>query len=115
MNTGYVGGDAKYEERGDALKVKIPHSSAMPEAMLSEAIKWKRAPDFGYEIPDTDAPQDGELLAKVPQEILNPKLFDEKKGRLSEYTDWVQRIKRERREFPEKYKVNPRIIKAVVG
>ncbi len=115
MNTGYVGGDAKDEERDDALKVKIPHSSAMLEAMLSEAIKWKRDPDFGYEIPDTDAPQNGELLAKVPQEILNPWLFYEKKGRLSEYADWVQRMKRERREFLEKYKVNPRIIKAVVG
>ncbi len=115
MNTGYVGGDAKDEKKGEALKVKIRHSSAMLEAMLSERISWKRDPDFGYEIPDTDAPENRELMDKVPKEILNPKLFYEQKGRLTEYAQWVKKMKDERKRFLEKYQVNPQIIKEVVG
>jgi phosphoenolpyruvate carboxykinase (ATP) len=113
MNTGYVGGDAYDEEKGTALKVKIAHSSAMLEAMLQGDIRWKLDPDFGYEIPDTEAPENVALMSKVPREILNPKLLYEQQGRLSEYSAWVDKVKEERRAFLEGYKVSPEIIKSV--
>jgi phosphoenolpyruvate carboxykinase (ATP) len=114
MNTGYIGGDQKDEEKGKALKVKIPHSSAMLQAMLSGKIKWRKDPDFGYEIVDVDAPENAELLSKVPKEILNPKIYYESKGRTAEYTAWVEKMKKEREEFLNKFSVDPNIVKAVV-
>ncbi len=115
MNTGYVGGDQKDEEKGDALKVKIPHSSAMLGAMLSGKVKWKKDPDFGYEIVDVDAPENAELLSEVPKEILNPKIFYEKKGRGEQYRAWVEKMKKEREEFLRKFNVDENIIRAVVN
>jgi len=113
MNTGYVGGDQKDEEKGKALKVKIPHSSAMLEAMLTDRIKWKKDPDFGYEIVDVDAPENAELLEKVPKEILNPKIFYESSGRGDEYKAWVESIKKQREAFLNKFSVDEGIVKAV--
>jgi phosphoenolpyruvate carboxykinase (ATP) len=115
MNTGYIGGDQKDEEKGKALKVKIRHSSAMLEAMLSGKIKWMKDPDFGYEIVDINAPENAELLKKVPKEILNPKSYYESQGRMSEYTAWVEKMKKEREEFLNKFKVDPNIVKAVAA
>jgi phosphoenolpyruvate carboxykinase (ATP) len=115
MNTGYVGGDERDEKEGKALKVKIRHSSAMLEAMLSGRIKWKKDPDFGYEIVDVDAPENAELLSKVPKEILNPKIFFEKNGRSELYKSWVEKMKTERGAFLEKFNVDPDIVKAVVN
>jgi len=113
MNTGYVGGDQKDEEKDSALKVKIPHSSAMLEAMLTGRIKWKKDPDFGYEIVDVDAPENAELLKKVPREILNPKIFYENHGRGDEYKAWVEKMKNEREAFLNKFSVDNEIVKAV--
>ncbi|MCD6086642.1 MAG: phosphoenolpyruvate carboxykinase (ATP) [Candidatus Hydrothermae bacterium] len=115
MNTGYVGGDARDEAEGKALKVKIRHSSAMLEHLFLGNIKWKLDPDFHYEIVDVDAPENAELLKKVPAEILNPRLFYEKAGRLDEYKEWVARMKKEREEFLRKHGVREEIIRAVVG
>ncbi|MCK4421910.1 phosphoenolpyruvate carboxykinase (ATP) [candidate division WOR-3 bacterium] len=113
MNTGYVGGSAKDKEDGKALKVKIHHSSAMLEAMLSGKIIWRKDPDFGYEIVDVDHPSNQGLLDKVPAEILNPVLFYEKNGRMDEYRDWVRRMKEERREFLLSYDVDKDIVNQV--
>jgi len=113
MNTGYVGGDAKAEAQGKALKVKIPHSSAMLEAMLSGKIKWTLDPDFGYQIVDVNAKENAELLKKVPKEILNPKIFFENNGRGADYRAWVERMKKEREEFLNKFNVDRNIIEAV--
>ena len=115
MNTGYVGGDQRDEEKGNALKVKIRHSSAMLEAMLSGRIKWKKDPDFGYEIVDVDAPENAELLSKVPKEILNPKIFFESKGRGEQYKAWVETMKTEREAFLKKFNVDEKIIQTVVN
>jgi phosphoenolpyruvate carboxykinase (ATP) len=115
MNTGYVGGDQKDEEKGKALKVKISHSSAMLEAMLSAKIEWKKDPDFGYEIVDVDAKENAELVKKVPKEVLNPKLFFEKKGRIDEYKAWVENMKKEREAFLNKFNVDKKIVDAVVN
>ncbi len=115
MNTGYVGGDQKDEEKGEALKVKIRHSSAMLEAMLSGSIKWKKDPDFGYEIVDVDAAENAELLSKVPKEILNPKIFFESKGRADLYKTWVAQMKTEREAFLKKFNVDDNIVKTVAN
>ncbi len=113
MNTGYIGGDALDEAKGEALKVKIRHSSAILEALFSGTIKWKLDPDFVYEIVDVDAIENKELLAKVPAEILNPIIFYEKNGRLEEYRVWVQKMKEERRAFLKKYQVDEKIIAVI--
>jgi len=115
MNTGYIGGDQRDEEKGDALKVKIRHSSAMLEAMLSGKIKWTKDPDFGYEIADVDAPENAELVSKVPKEILNPKIFFESKGRVDLYKSWVAKMKTEREAFLKKFSVDDSIVKTVVN
>jgi phosphoenolpyruvate carboxykinase (ATP) len=115
MNTGYVGGDQKDEERGEALKVKIRHSSAMLEAMLAGNIKWKKDQDFGYEIVDLDAPENAELMSKVPKEILNPKIFFESKGRADLYKSWVAQMKTEREAFLKKFSVDSNIVQAVAN
>lgn len=115
MNTGYIGGDQKDVDAGRALKVKIRHSSTMLEAMLAGTIKWTIDPDFGYEVVDVKAPENAALLAQVPDEILNPRLFYERRGRLVEYTAWVEKMKQEREAFLRKYKVDEAIIRAIVN
>jgi phosphoenolpyruvate carboxykinase (ATP) len=113
MNTGYIGGDAHDETEGKALKVKIRHSSAMLEAMLKGDIKWKDDPDFGYQIVDVDAPENSELIEKVPVEILNPVLFYKKHNKMDIYKDWVKGLHKERLEFLTSYGVDENIIKSV--
>lgn len=115
MNTGYIGGDANDVKRDKALKVKIPHSSAMLEALLSDSIKWKRDPDFDYEIVDCDAPENAELLERVPAEILEPRRFFDETGRSDEYREWVTQMKAGRREFLQKFEVAEPIIRATCG
>jgi phosphoenolpyruvate carboxykinase (ATP) len=112
MNTGYVGGEANDVKEGKALNIKISHSSAMLEALLSEKIKWKKDPDFGYEIVDVDAPENAELLEKVPAEILNPQRFYDARGRHSDYEQWVGHMKEARTEFLKKFDVADAIIAA---
>ncbi|MBD3285980.1 phosphoenolpyruvate carboxykinase (ATP), partial [candidate division WOR-3 bacterium] len=113
MNTGFVGGDQLDVDEDSALKVKIHHSSAMLEAMLAGSIKWKLDPDFGYEIADVDAPENAELLEKVPAEILNPVLFFEQAGKMDVYKEWVKTMKFKRREFLKKYKVDAKIVATI--
>jgi len=115
MNTGYVGGDGRDVAAGRALKVKIKHSSAMLEAMLSGRAAWKKDPDFGYEVVDVDHPGSAWLVERVPREILNPRLFYAQAGRLADYDGWVVKMKAERRAFLEKFEVDPAIVEAVCG
>ena len=112
MNTGYVGGDAIDVKADKALKVKIRHSSAMLEALLSESIRWKKDPDFGYEIVDCDSPENADLLSKVPVDILEPLRFFKSAGREDEYRTWVDEMKHGRQEFLTKFKVADDIVRA---
>ena len=84
----------------------------MLEALLSDSIKWKRDPDFDYEIVDCDAPENAELVGKVPAEILEPRRFYETRGRTDEYRAWVDGMKSGRREFLSKFNVAEPIIHA---
>ncbi len=113
MNTGYVGGDARDVQHDKALKIKIRHSSAMLEALLSDSIAWTSDEDFGYDVVDLDSPKNEHLLSLVPAEILRPKVFFEKNGRLDEYKAWVSRMNEERRNFLRQYNVDPEIEVAV--
>jgi len=115
MNTGFVGGDGRSVKQGQGLKVKIPHSSAMLEAMLSDSVKWVRDPDFGYEVVDVDAPENEALLAKVPAEVLQPRRWFEANGKKAVYEQWVAEMKAGRRNFLEKFGVETAIIEAVAG
>ncbi|MGB1698450.1 MAG: phosphoenolpyruvate carboxykinase (ATP) [Nannocystaceae bacterium] len=115
MNTGYVAGDGRSVKSGDGLKIKIPHSSAMLEAMISGTIKWTKDPDFGYEVVDIEAEENKELLNRVPAEILQPRRLFEAKGALGSYQAWVQRMKEERSMFLRKFDVPETIISAVTG
>jgi ATP-dependent phosphoenolpyruvate carboxykinase len=85
----------------------------MLEAMLSGKIKWTLDPDFGYQIVDVNAKENAELLKKVPKEILNPKIFFENNGRSADYRAWVERMKKEREEFLNKFNVDKNIVSAV--
>jgi len=115
MNTGYIGGEANDVKEGKALNIKIVHSSAMLEALLSEKITWKKDPDFGYEIVDVDAPGNAKLVEKVPAEILNPQRFYDARGRHSDYAQWVSHMKEARTEFLKKFDVADAIIVATAN
>ena len=106
MNTGWVGGDDQDEAAGRALKVKIRHSSAILQALSDGTIEWVADEDFGYEI--------AKEIPGVPAEILNPKLLYQAQGRMNEYTDWVTRLRVDRRAYLEGFVgINPEIVKAV--
>jgi phosphoenolpyruvate carboxykinase (ATP) len=115
MNTGYVGGDARDVEAGSALKVKIRHSSAMLEALLSDSIVWTTDPDFGYQVVDVEHPDNAALVETVGAAILQPRRFFAGGGRLDQYSAWVARMKTERTEFLRGYQVDEDIIRAVAN
>jgi len=113
MNTGYVGGEQRDIASGRALKVKIAHSSAMLEALLADRIVWRRDPDFGYDVVDLAAPANRALLAKVPAEILDPRLHYERQGRLEEYRAWVAQITKDRHAFLLRMGVGDEILREI--
>ncbi len=115
MNTGYVGGEANDAKENKALNIKIRHSSAMLEALLNDTVKWKKDPDFGYEIVDVDAPENADLVSKVPAEILEPRRFYDSRGRHADYEQWVHHMKEARTEFLKKFAVSDVIIKATAS
>lgn len=115
MNTGYVGGTAAEAKGGQAVNIEIPHSSAMLEALIEDKIAWTRDPDFGYEVVDLDAPENADLVEKVPAAVLQPRTWFEEQGRLDEYQAWVSAMKAQRSAFLEKFGVDAEIVSAVVA
>jgi len=87
----------------------------MLEALLSDTIKWKKDPDFGYEIVDVDAPENADLVADVPAEILEPRRFFDRRGRHQDYEQWVAHMKEARTAFLKKFDVSDAIIKATAN
>jgi phosphoenolpyruvate carboxykinase (ATP) len=102
LNTGSIGG--KDGEDG-AKKIKIPHSSACVAGIAEDSITWEVDPDFGYEIavdvPGIDDP-----------EILQPRKLYERLGRLDDYNGWVERMKKERIEYFNRF---PGLDEAIVA
>ncbi len=115
MNTGFVGGTGADAKAGNAVNIKIAHSSAMLEALIEDAVAWTVDPDFGYEVVDVESPANKALLDKVPREVLQPRIWFEAKGRIDDYNAWVATMKEQRRVFLEKYEVGAAIIDAVTA
>ncbi|HKP87375.1 MAG TPA: phosphoenolpyruvate carboxykinase [Blastocatellia bacterium] len=106
MNTGRVGGRDEDER---SKKVRIQHSSAIVKGIAEGTIEWEADPDFGYEVARSVPGMEGEDL-----EILQPRKLYERQGRSDEYTQMVERLKSERREYMEKWEgLNPEIIEAI--
>jgi phosphoenolpyruvate carboxykinase (ATP) len=89
LNTGRVGGNDEHE---GSKKVKIPHSSALVQAIAEGTIEWTTDPDFGYEIAES-VPGIDDL------EILQPRRLYERQGRMDEYNGMVNRLKSERKDY----------------
>lgn len=93
MNTGRVGG-VDGDER--SKKVKIKHSSAVVEGIVSGTIEWEEDPDFGYFV--------AKDLPGFPEpELLRPYKMYERQGRLDEYAAIVAALTEERREYLRSY------------
>jgi len=104
LNTGRVGG-----REGDdrSKKVRIEHSGAIVKSIAEGTISWEPDPDFGYEV-----------AASLPGiddlELLQPRRLYERTGRADDYRAWVERLRRERVEFLERYTgLAPEILSAV--
>ncbi len=93
MNTGRVGG-TDGDER--SKKVKIRHSSAVVEGIVSGTIEWEEDPDFGYYVATN-------LPGFEDDEILRPHKLYERQGRLEEYATVVEKLTEERREYLRSY------------
>ena len=105
LNTGRVGGPDGDER---SKKVKIPHSSAIVEAIVTGTIEWEADPDFGYEV-----------AASLPGiddiEILQPRRLYQRQDRIDEYDAIVARLKRERAEYLKKFPALSEEIAKAVG
>jgi phosphoenolpyruvate carboxykinase (ATP) len=103
LNTGRVGGPDGDER---SKKVRIPDTSACVEGIAEGSIAWTEDDDFGYLVADN-------LPGIDDADLLRPRLLYERQGRMVEYVEVVDRLKRERvarlEEFPE---LTPEIIKA---
>jgi len=93
MNTGRVGG-TDGDER--SKKVKIRHSAAVVEGIVSGTIEWEEDPDFGYYVAKN-------LRGFEDDEILRPHKLYERQGRLDEYAMVVEKLTEERREYLRSY------------
>lgn len=106
MNTGRVGGRDEDER---SKKVRIHHSSAIVKGVAEGTIEWEEDSDFGYLIAKQVPGIDGE-----GEDILQPRKLYERQGRMDEYTQIVERLKNERREYMAKWEgLNPEIAQAV--
>ena len=103
LNTGRVGGPDGDER---SKKVRIPDTSACVEGIAEGSISWTEDEDFGYLVADN-------LPGIDDADLLRPRLLYERQGRMAEYVEVVDRLKRERvarlDEFPE---LTAEIIKA---
>ncbi len=93
LNTGRIGGA---EAEADSKKIAIEDSGAIVEAIAEGTGEWERDPDFGYEVA-TSLPGIDDV------EKLQPRRLYERAGRVDEYRAIVERLKRERIEFLERY------------
>ena len=103
LNTGRVGGR---EDDERSKKVKIPHTSAVVEAIAEGSISFEDDPDFRYQVatsvPGFDDP-----------ELLRPVTLYERQGRGDEYRAIVERLKQERVEHLQRFsELSEEIIKA---
>jgi phosphoenolpyruvate carboxykinase (ATP) len=105
LNTGRIGGK---EDNPGSKKVKIPHSSAIVQAIVQGTIEWTTDPDFGYEIAQS-------LPGIDDIEILQPRRLYERQGRMDEYNAMVSRLKSERKEYLASFPgLDDAVVKSIV-
>jgi phosphoenolpyruvate carboxykinase (ATP) len=105
LNTGRVGGR---DDNPGSKKVKIPHSSAIVQAIVEGTIEWTTDPDFGYEIAQS-------LPGIDDLEILQPRRLYERQGRMDEYNAMVSRLKSERKEYLASFSgLDEAVVKSIV-
>ena len=102
LSTGRVGGG---EDDERSKKVRIAHSAAVQEGILSGNITWEEDPDFGYEV-----------AASIPgfddEELLQPRKLYARQGREDEYRQLVENLQKERAEYLKGFpSLDPRISK----
>lgn len=104
MNTGRVGGTDDDER---SKKVRIPHSSAVVQAIVEGSIAWVEDPDFGYDVA-------ADLPGFDDPELLNPRALYERQDRMDEYDAIVDRLTSERREYIQTFPgLDPSIVSAL--
>jgi phosphoenolpyruvate carboxykinase (ATP) len=104
LNTGRVGGG---DDDADSKKMTIEDSSAIVKGIVEGTIAWERDPDFGYEVA-TSVPGIDDV------EKLQPRRLYERQGRADDHAAIVERFKRERIEFLDRYPgLKPEIAAAV--
>lgn len=89
MNTGRIGGS---EDDERSKKVKIAHSSAVVEGIVSGSIEWEEDPDFGYWVATS-------LMGVPDDELLQPRRLYERQKRVEEYDLLVSNLKQERKQY----------------
>lgn len=106
MSTGRVGGA---EDQTGSKKVKIPHSSAVVKAIAEGTIEWEEDPDFGYQVARS-VPG----FPEADQDLLRPRELYERTGRMEEYRQHVDRLRKERAEYMARWpELDPEIASAV--
>ena len=91
----------------DSKKMTIEDSSAIVKGIVEGTIAWERDPDFGYEVA-TSVPGIDDV------EKLQPRRLYERQGRSDDHAAIVERFKRERIEFLDRYPgLKPEIAAAV--
>ncbi len=104
MSTGSVGGPVDDDR---SKKVRIPHSSAIVQAIVEGTIDWEEDPDFGYLVAN-------EVAGVDDIELLQPRRLYERQGRSQEYKERVEQLKAERIEYLEGFEgLEPEILQAV--
>jgi phosphoenolpyruvate carboxykinase (ATP) len=95
MNTGWVGG---VDGTPHSRKVKIKHSSAVVKGIAEGTIKWKKDPDFHYEIAThVDA------IDASDSALLCPKDYYEQTGRQADYSALVTKLRADRAAHLKKF------------
>jgi len=90
MNTGWIVDDQGPGSR----KITVADSSACLTAIAEGGVDWTHDLDFNYEVAERLPGLSGE-----DEEILQPKKAFQRLNRMDEYDGWVEKLRRERRDF----------------
>jgi phosphoenolpyruvate carboxykinase (ATP) len=90
MNTGWIVDDQGPGSR----KITVADSSACLTAIAEGGVHWKHDLDFNYVVAEHLSGITGE-----DEEILQPKKAFERLNRKDDYNGWVEKLRRERRDF----------------
>ena len=105
LNTGWVGGGKDDE---GSKKMTIADSAAIVEGIVTGTIAWEADADFGYDVAVS-------CPGISDHEKLQPRRLYERTNRLGDYEQWVERFKRERKDYLASYPgLHEEIVKSVL-